>query len=212
MGMDYNNKRRYQEVIMTYKIIRANKEAVSSAEKAYISDIPWGSSYTPTSYFQGVFVEGEGFLFKLTALEQNPTVTMEGFSPAVSMDSCLEIFLNFDPEHTDTYINFEMNPKGAYLYGVGPDRFGRAILSAPVMPTVKGEINKNSWSVTLFIPLEAIETVYGPLPIGVGYKLRGNAYKCGGKAPVPHHLTWSPVQRTERDFHRPACFGTFEIV
>ncbi len=197
---------------MNYQLIRGDATLLDSAEKAYISDIPWGSEYTPTSYFQGVFVENKGFLFKLTALEQNPTVTMEGFAPAVSLDSCLEIFLNFDPEHTDTYINFEMNPKGAYLYGVGPDRYGRTRLEAEVMPTVKGEISADSWSVTLFIPFEAIEAVYGKLNFASGYKLRGNAFKCGGKAPVPHHLTWSPVQRTERDFHKPACFGTFEIL
>ncbi len=197
---------------MNYKIIRAKADALDTAEKAYISDIPWGSEYTPTSFFQGIFVEEEGFLFKLTALEKNPTVTMEGFAPAVSLDSCLEIFLNFDPEHTDTYINFEMNPKGAYLYGVGPDRFGRAILDAPVMPTVKGEIHRDFWCVTLFIPLEAIQAVYGNVSFKAGSRLRGNAFKCGGKAPVPHHLTWSPVQRNERDFHRPACFGTFEII
>ncbi len=197
---------------MNYKIIRGNATDLNSAEKAYIADIPWGSEYTPTSFFQGVFSEGEGFLFKLTALEKNPTATMEGFAPYVSMDSCLEIFLNFDPEHTDTYINFEMNPNGAYLYGVGPDRFGRTLLEAPVMPTVKGEISEDSWNVTLRIPLEAIEAVYGKLSFHSGYKLRGNAFKCGGKAPVPHHLTWSPVQRTERDFHRPNCFGTLELL
>lgn len=197
---------------MNYQLIRGDATALDCAEKAYISDIPWGSEYTPTSYFQGVFIEKEGFLFKLTALEQNPTATMEGYTPQVSLDSCLEIFLNFDPEHTDTYINFEMNPKGAYLYGVGHDRYGRTRLENKVMPTVKGEISSDSWSVTLFIPFETIEAVYGKLNFTTGYKLRGNAFKCGGKAPVPHHLTWSPVQRTERDFHKPACFGTFEIL
>ena len=80
------------------------------------------------------------------------------------------------------------------------------------MPTVQGEILEDSWSVTLLIPFKAIEAVYGKLNFTAGYKLRGNAFKCGGKAPVPHHLTWNPVQRTERDFHRPDCFGTFEIL
>lgn len=197
---------------MNYKIIRGKKSELDLTEKAYIADVPWGSEYTPTSYFQGLYVEGEGFLFKLTALESNPTVTMEGFAPHVSLDSCLEIFINFDPSVTDTYINFEMNPKGAYLFGIGPDRFGRKILECPVMPTVKGEILEDSWSVTLFIPNESIEAVYGPLSFAPGSVLKGNTFKCGGKAPVPHHLTWSPVQRTERDFHRPACFGTLEIL
>ncbi|MBQ3074831.1 MAG: hypothetical protein IJC26_02075 [Clostridia bacterium] len=197
---------------MNYKIIRGKKSELDTAEQAYIADVPWGSEYTPTSYFQGIFVENEGFLFKLTALESDPTVTMEGFAPAVSMDSCLEIFLNFDPEHTDTYINFEMNPKGAYLFGIGPDRYGRKILEGDVMPTVQGEILEKSWSVTLFIPLASIEQVYGKLDFIPGYQIKGNAFKCGGNAPVPHHLTWAPVQRTERDFHKPACFGTLEIL
>ncbi len=197
---------------MNYKIIRGKVSDLDSAEKAYINDVPWGSEYTPISYFQGVFVENEGFLFKLTALEKNPTVTMEGFSPAVCMDSCLEMFLNFDPENTDTYINFEMNPKGAYLYGVGYDRYGRKFLEADVMPTVEGNISEDSWSVTLFVPLASIEAVYGKTEFTPGKKLKGNAFKCGGNAPVPHYITWSPVQRTERDFHKPDCFGTLEIL
>lgn len=197
---------------MNYKIIRGKRCDLDSAEKAYIADIPWGSTYTPTSFFQGVFLEKEGFLFKLTCLEKDPTATMEGFAPAVSLDSCLEIFLNFDPEHTENYINFEMNPKGAYLFAVGPDRYGRKTLDAPVMPEVSGEVLTDSWSVTLFIPLAAIEAVYGTMDFKAGSKIKGNAFKCGGKAPIPHHLTWSPVQRTERDFHKPACFGTLEIL
>ena len=195
---------------MTYQIIRGTAADLENTEKAYIADIPWGSEYTPTSFFQGVFVENKGFIFKLTALEKNPTATMEGFAPHVCADSCLEIFLNFDPEHSNQYINFEMNPKGAYLYGVGQDRYGREILKAPVMPEVKGEIGEDAWCVTLFIPLEAIEHVYGKIDFTAGYKFKGNAYKCG--APVTHYMTWSPVQRNERDFHRPACFGTFEIL
>lgn len=197
---------------MNYKLIRGNRNDLDTAEKAYIADVPWGSEYTPVSFFQGVFEEGKGFWFKLTALESNPVATMEGFAPSVSLDSCLEMFLCFDPEHTDSYINFEMNPKGAYLYAVGKDRFGREILNTDVMPAVKGEICEESWNVTLFIPLKAIEQVYGALPFASGYTIKGNAFKCGGKAPVPHHLTWSPVQRTERDFHRPNCFGTLEIL
>ncbi len=198
---------------MNYNLICGTKEDVISAEKAYISDVPWGASYTPVSFFQGVYLEDEGFLFRITCEEENPKATLTGACHGVSADSCLELFLNFDPEHNENYINFEMNPNGAYLFGIGKDRFGRVDLETDIMPTVTPEVNEKSWSITLFIPLESLIPVYGKLSFKKGDVLKGNAYKCGGKdAPCTHYISWSPLQKNERDFHRPDCFGTFTII
>ncbi len=207
-----NTKNILKEPNMNYTIICGNENDLEKAEKAYISNVPWGAEYTPTSYFQGVYLKDEGFLFRLTCEEENPTATLSGNCHGVALDSCLELFLNFDPENNENYINFEMNPKAAHLFGVGKDRYGRTDLENDIMPTVKSEITKDNWSVTLFVPLAALTPVYGELHFGPGSVLKGNAFKCGGStAPCTHYLSWAPMQKNERDFHRPDCFGSFII-
>ena len=111
-----------------------------------------------------------------------------------------------------SYINFEMNAIGSYLYGIGPDRHDRVELRTPHMPQVEAEISEGVWSVTLFIPLATIEAVYGKVDFVPGYTFIGNAFKCGDLTPDPHYLSWAPLQRDVVDFHRSDKFGTFTIL
>ena len=198
---------------MNYNIICGNKSDLEKADKGYISSIPWGATYTPTAYFQGVFEKDKGFHFRLTCLEKDPVGRLTGCCHGVSADSCMEIFLNFSPEKSDTYINFEMNSLGAHLFGLGKDRYGRVDMAEDVMPEVSAKILDDRWVVDLFVPIASLKGIYGDLTFDVGSVLKGNAYKCGGPdAPCTHYLSWSPMQTNERDFHRPDRFGTFTIV
>ena len=197
---------------MNYDIIRGSREDLENAAEAKISDVPWGSTYTPDCRFRGIYMEGEGFLFRLCAYESNPRITYYENGGEICEDSCLEIFLNFAPEKTDSYINFEMNAVGAYLFGTGKDRYERKDLNTPVMPTVKAKVMDGLWEVELFIPNETIFAEYGKIDFVPGYTIKGNAFKCGDLTDEPHYLTWSPVQRDEMDFHRPDRFGTFTLV
>lgn len=197
---------------MNYDLIRGTRESLENAAEAKICDVPWGSTYTPDCRFRGVYIEGEGFLFRLSAYETNPRITYLEPGGEICEDSCLEIFLNFAPEKTDSYINFEMNAAGAYLFGTGPDRYDRKDLLTPVMPTVSAKVTDEMWEVELFIPNETIFAEYGKIDFVPGYTLKGNAFKCGDLTEEPHYLTWAPVQRDEMDFHRPDHFGTFTIV
>ncbi len=197
---------------MKYQIIRGNKADLESAPEAFIADVPWGSSYVPDCRFQGIYVDGEGFLFRLTCYEKNPRITYLEPGGEVCEDSCLELFVNFAPNQTKDYINFEMNAAGAYLFCTGPDRYVRSELNTPVMPTVKPKIESDRWSVTLWIPSETIFSVYGPIDFAPGYCFTGNAFKCGDLTESPHYLSWSPMQRDAMDFHRSDRFGTFEML
>ena len=40
-----------------------------------------------------------------------------------------------------------------------------------------------------------------------GIRWRANLYKCADGSSHPHWLTWSPIEVTEIDFHRPEFFG-----
>ncbi len=197
---------------MNYDVICANEAALENAKEEKIADVPWGSTYTPDCRFKGVYVKDKGFLFRLRAMETNPRITYLEPGGEICEDSCLEIFLNFAPQKTDSYINFEMNAAGAYLFGTGKDRYERKDLDCPVMPTVKAEVTEEEWSVTLFIPNETIFHEYGEIDFVPGYTFTGNAFKCGDLTDEPHYLTWAPMQRDAMDFHRPDRFGTFKLV
>ena len=110
------------------------------------------------------------------------------------------------------YINFEMNAGGAYLFGIGPDRFDRVDLNTPEMPKVKATVLEDRWEAELFIPLSTIYNVYGKIDFAPGYTFTGNAFKCGDLTDEPHYISWSPLQRDAIDFHRSDRFGTFEIM
>ena len=197
---------------MNYQIIRGSAADLENAKEALIQDVPWGSTYTPDCRFRGVFLEGKGFLFRLCCYEKNPRITFTEPGGEVCEDSCLEIFLNFAPEKSRSYINFEMNAAGAYLFGIGPDRYDRVELKTPVMPEVTAKIGEDRWEVTLFIPLETIYAVYGKVPFAKDYTFTGNAFKCGALTESPHYLSWAPLQRDAIDFHRSDRFGTFTIL
>ncbi len=195
---------------MNYSIVRAPFSDLDKAPIAPIDQIPWGATFTPKAYFQGVFDETCGFYFRFTRFEKNPVITKVGNCHGVAADSCVELFLNFSPETSASYINFEMNAGGGYLFGFGIDRFGREDIKTQVMPEVSPLILEDRWIVDLFVPLETLEELYGKTDFKAGTVLKGNAYQCGS-VPV-HYLTWAPVQTNERDFHRPACFGTFTLL
>lgn len=197
---------------MNYQIKRGKREDIATAPVAHISDVPWGSTYTPDCRFQGIFVEEEGFLFKLWCYETNPRVTYFEPQSPVCEDSCLEIFLNFAPEKTPDYINFEMNAAGTGLFGIGPDRYVRRDLEEKVMPNVCARILEDRWEVELFIDLETIFAVYGKVDFKPGYTFTGNAFKCGDLTAEEHYLSWAPLQRDAVDFHRSDRFGTFTII
>ena len=40
-----------------------------------------------------------------------------------------------------------------------------------------------------------------------GLRATGTVYKCGDCLPVPHFISWNPIQTENPDFHRPEFFG-----
>lgn len=196
---------------MNYVLTKNSEMSLKNAQAEKIALNPWNTPYEPETLFEGAYIENRGFLFRLTCFETDPRITYLEPGGEVCEDSCMEIFLNFSPETSADYINFEMNAGGAYLFGVGPDRYERVDLKTEVMPTVSSEILEDRWTATLFIPLETVKEHYGDVSFESGYRFTGNAYKCGDLTKIPHYLTWNPVVAKEPDFHRPECFGTFEI-
>ena len=116
----------------------------------------------------------------------------------------------------DTYYNIECNCVGTLLVGLRGEDCGRCHVEPEVLATVKrwaslgrepfGERDEQTtWELALVIPA-AVFAKY-PIQLEQGARLRANFYKCGDDLPVPHFVSWNPINVEKPNFHRPECFG-----
>ena len=172
----------------------------------------WTEKSGPETEGQAVYVENNGFLVKLKTYEKDPISLHKETDGAVHLDSCMEFFANFDPEHDDRYINFESNSNGNLHCKIGNGRKERKPVRdiVSVMPRTKTEICEDFWTLELSIPVETVKALYGKEKFQAGDIIKGNFYRCGDDLPNPHFGMWNTVDVPEPDFHRPEFFG--EIV
>ncbi len=168
----------------------------------------------PASSFRFCAVRGEGFYAFLESDESPVLCRYTQRDEPVYTDSCLEVFIA-PVAGRDEYINFEMNPNGAYLSQFGSERNGRVFLKelTDIEPAVTAGIypDGRGWHAELFIPEKLISALYGcSFSAGAG-ELRGNFYKCADDSPAPHYGAYFPVGSAELGFHNPAMFGTIKI-
>ncbi len=171
----------------------------------------WSEKY-PAFYSSRVAVcgvAGKGILVCFEADEPSPRAVFENRDDPVYNDSCMELF--FQPFADDErYINFEINPNGAYLCAVGCDRNDRVFLReiSDCAPDIKACISDSGWSAELFIPEQLVSDVFGRSfsVADTGY-IRANCYKCGDLTPSPHYASLFFVDTPNPDYHRPEFFG-----
>lgn len=109
----------------------------------------------PESSVRFCAVKNEGYYAFLESSESPVLARYTRRDDPVYTDSCLEVFIAPVSGRRE-YINFEMNPNGAYLSQFGSERNGRVFIkeltaetprvSAGVYPDTKG------WHAELFIP------------------------------------------------------------
>ena len=186
----------------------------SNVPAAPIDTYLWLKDYAPKAEAKLVYVEGEGFILRMTCAEDDPRAVYENYNEPVYTDSCLEFFAIWDNQ-SDRYVNMEMNARGTLLSNIGADRHERTPIKdicEKIFP-VKGEITDGQWTVTAEIPLSMIAALYGTTEADFaarlipGYAFRGNFYKCGDETALPHFGMWNPVGTENPDFHRPEYFG-----
>lgn len=138
---------------------------------------------------------------------------MEGMEGRVWEDSCVEVFLSPNPED-GIYYNLECNCAGNFLLRAGRDRHERVSPSSEVLSSIRTfssvdgapfeKKHLDYWKVALIIPKEAfflhdVKTLDGA-------HFKGNFYKCGDLLPLPHFLSYAPIDTPAPDFHRPEFF------
>ena len=189
-----------------YCIIRTNNIDWDLIPKAEIANSPWKKDY-PAEYKAHAQVANLGLCLavRLTAYEKEPLRSCREDNGPVYKDSCLEFFIMPDRK-TGVYYNFECNPNGAMLVGVGNERNGRSFVKVPgpyrEAFNIITEVNEDSWSVQYMIPFGII---------GGTCETRGNFYKCREDDDRAHFMCWNNIVADKPDFHRPEFFGALEM-
>ena len=156
----------------------------------------------------------EGLAIHYRVSEQSVRAVYVEDNGKVWTDSCMECFLR-NPE-SNTYYNIECNCVGTLLIGLRGDDCGRCHLPLEAMAQVKrwaslgrepfgDRPEHTAWELALVIP-SSVFTQY-PLHLEQGATLRANFYKCGDDLPVPHFVSWNPIDVEKPNFHRPDFFG-----
>ncbi|MBO4940788.1 MAG: carbohydrate-binding family 9-like protein [Clostridia bacterium] len=170
------------------------------------------NGYYPKVEFN-VCYSSEGFHVHFTAYEKNPKAIATKHFGMVHLDSCLEWFVVFDPEHCDRYFNFEVNPNGAMNVSFRKDRYEKIDLTEEdlLMLGIKTEIFDNYWTADYTVTFDFIKKYIPDYEFKSGMTLPANVYKCGDETEFPHWGCWCMVDREKPDFHKPEYFGTMVI-
>lgn len=191
--------------------IFASRPDLSELEFSPLDCHLWRDEY-PTFYSSRVAVCGvaqAGIFVCLEADEPSPRAVFTDRDDPVWNDSCIEFF--FQPFVDDErYINFEINPNGAYLCAVGCGRADRVFLRelSACNPEVNACVSASGWRAELFVPEQLISDVFGKsFSVSDTEYIRANCYKCGDLTPSPHYASLFPVDTPNPDYHRPEFFG-----
>ncbi len=162
----------------------------------------------------------EGLVLHYRVSEQSVRAVYGEDDGCVWTDSCVECFIrNAD---SDTYYNIECNCVGTMLIGVGSAiKSERSRLPLAVVGEVKrwaslgkepfgNRAEPTDWEIALVIPASVFAK--HPIRLEVGTVLRANFYKCGDELPVPHFVSWNPINVPSPNFHRPEFFGEMKLL
>lgn len=185
-----------------------------------ITELNWSEEYPyrPDVAFRMAWCP-EGIVLHYRVSEQSVRACYRDDDGQVWTDSCVECFIrNAD---TDTYYNIECNCVGTMLIGLGSAiKHERKRLPLDVVAQVKrwaslgrepfGDCAEpTDWEIALVIPVSVFAN--HPIRLESGAMLCANFYKCGDELPVPHFVSWNPINVPSPNFHRPEYFGVLNL-
>lgn len=172
----------------------------------------WDSKAVYETFFKMCFVKNKGIYLRMRTNETSLRAVNKNRDENMWEDSCMEFFI-CPFEHRKEYLNFEMNPNGAYLCQFGSGRENRVFLKTLTAceADVEASVDKNGWSLELFVPetliTEAFKEEFAAAPCTV----KGNFYKCGDFTDKPHYGSFSKMTTLPPGFHNPECFAEIII-
>jgi len=183
-------------------------------EEAALTDYPWDETgYRPPA-FARVGWNQNGLHVLMYAREAEIRTEVHHFGGRVCDDSCLEFFVQCNPEQTQDYLNLEGTAYPSMFISVGTDRYHRTDFDQPrgISPQASRHTG-NWWALSYTIPTPLIVELFGA-PLQPGQKMRGNFYICGDKTARLHYGMWNgadPAVLPKPDFHQPAFFAPMTL-
>lgn len=186
-----------------------SRRVLESCPLFYVDQFNWGGEYRPLSYGRFAYLKGEGFCLWMACEEAGPVCHYRKDFEPVWMDSAMEGFFAFD-NHSEDYMNFEINSAGAMVAGFGSGKTGRRNLTALEAAVLERHVGQtgNAWFLELFIPLALITEYYGHLDFTPGSTIRLNFFKLAEGRESTHFASYAPIQSEEPNFHLPQFFAT----
>lgn len=191
------------------------EQHLSDIEKAPISCFNWPqvNKLEPVSYAAAAYDEEALHVYLCTAEPVLRSEVTEQNGP-VHTDSCLEFFFMPTPAKSAHYFNFEINPRGVFLLGLGTGRHERRLITDEnaVYFNIKAHAKHDSlfstgWDVFYSLPFVFIKKYIPEFTPDDLRSMKGNFYKCGDLLPSPHWASWAPITTPKPDFHRPEFFA-----
>lgn len=192
---------------------KIKKVGIEHAEKFVLENKLWGLDAYIGSVYAQVAYDDEGFTVRFTVGESNPLREKKQHLEFVHEDSCVEFFVNFLPEESDKYINFEVNAAGAMNVAFRSNRNDGVPLMLEEIESfhITPQIQEENWSVTYKIGYDFIKKYYPEFDMKRCDYIKGNFYKCGDKTEIEHYLSYFKVETEQPDFHRPEFFGKISV-
>ena len=172
----------------------------------------WDSKIHYETSFKMCFVKDRGIYLRMRTNETDIRAVNSRRDENIWEDSCMEFFI-CPFSHREEYLNFEMNPKGAWLCQFGRTRENRAFLKSLTDREISLDtrVTSDGWSLEAFIPCELISEAFGEEFIAQECSLKGNFYKCGDLTVKPHYDSFAKMTTLPPGFHNPECFGQLII-
>lgn len=225
----YTVRRVNKEVNLISHLVSYPSIAWHLAEEGHIGQLNWDAySDEVESRFYVLYNDYNLYVLLLTQglHETKPRANVRAFQGPVHLDSCLEFFLSYDPNHK-RYMNIETNALATKYIAVGDGRKNRynpnaeeasSIIIESVRfgdPALKRLKFDYDWGVFIHLPIRFLASYWPEIlddegnlnALKPGQKIKGNFYKCGDDTEVPHFFSWSPIETEKPDFHRPEFFG-----
>ena len=186
---------------------------LNNSTRQSVDNLLWSDNgYKPLVSFSMAYTE-DNILLKYFVTEKYVKADYHQINDPVYKDSCVEFFIAFGDE--ENYYNLEFNPVGTALIGYGSDNNDRKLLSEIIISQIKSQYSisvspddkgNTEWELTLSIPFALF--IHNAISSLVGQHCKANFFKCGDDLPVPHYLSWNPINHPQPNFHLPQFFGT----
>lgn len=218
--MGHAEVRRYSDSGLDIPLLESAELGPKRSAELEIAHYPWDvNGYRPKVLCR-IYAILEELRIRFISYERKIRATETRLNGEVYRDSCVEFFFQPTPASDSRYFNFEINPLGTMLVGLGSGRPDRSRLNVEnyrelfqVETTVQPymDYRSESWEVSFRIPGGWIREYFPDFSILDGHVMRGNFYKCGEAFEYPHYGCWNEIRLEKPDFHRSEFFAPIRL-